>query len=141
MNSHPQSNGPTEASHDASPEFDLFNLPPEGPLTDEQWQALTGPQRFEHFHRTNPTVYGVIVQKAREWRAAGNGKLGMSLLFGMVRWVLALETKGDPFRINDHYVPYYSRLVMWQEPDLADLFDLRRAPEADAWIAEKRRAA
>lgn len=143
MNSHPQSNGPAGASHHASPDAqpDLFSFTPAAALTAEEWKRLSTPERFEHFHRHNPAVYGVIVQKAREWRAADNGKLGMSLLFGMVRWVLALQTKGDPYRINDHYVPYYSRLVMWQEPDLADLFDLRSAEEPDAWIAEKRRAA
>lgn len=64
------------------------------------------------------------------------------MLFGMVRWVIALETKGDPFRINDHYVPYYSRLIMWLEHDLDGIFNLRASADADAWIADlKRRAA
>ena len=118
-------------------DYDLFNMPPESELTAEEWAALSTPEKFERFHTANPHVYRVIVEKAREWRAAGRGKLGMSLLFGMVRWVIALETDGDPIRINDHYVPYYSRLIMWQEPDLAELFNLRRSDEADAWIAAK----
>lgn len=91
--------------------------------------------RFHAFHTGNPHVYEVLVAKAREWAAAGNGKLGMSLLFGMVRWVLALETQGDPYRINDHYIPFYARLIMQQEPDLRGIFNLREAPEADLYVA------
>lgn len=134
--SHTNRSGPGDKNAPATPDepvYDLFNLPDED-------TTLTPAQRFERFHDANPAVYQLIVEKAREWRAAGNGKLGMSLLFGIVRWVIALETKGDPYRINDHYVPFYSRLVMWQEPDLADLFDLRRAHNADQWIADRKRA-
>lgn len=129
--------GPRE-SHAGYGGYDLFNMPPEADLTAEEWAALTTPEKFERFHAANPDVYRTIVEHAREWRAAGSGKLGMSLLFGMVRWVIALRTKGDPLRINDHYVPYYSRLIMWQEADLRELFDTRRSTEADAWIAAKR---
>lgn len=118
--------------------YDLFNMPPEADITAEEWAALSTPEKFERFHDANPDVYRIIVEHAREWRAAGKGKLGMSLLFGIVRWVIALRTQGDPLRINDHYVPYYSRLIMWQEVDLRELFDTRRATEADAWIADKR---
>ena len=99
------------------------------------WSAMSTAEKFERFHEMNPHVYRVLVTKAREWNAAGHGKLGMSLLFGMVRWVLALETKGDPHRINDHYVPYYSRLIQFREADLRGIFDTRSSPEADAWIA------
>lgn len=125
-----------EDRHDPQPDlFSPIEPEPRAELTDQEWAALSPSERFERFHTENPLVYRTIVAKAREWRAAGNGKVGMSLLYGMVRWVLALETKGDPYRVNDHYQAYYARLVMWLEPDLADIFDTRRSPDADAWIA------
>lgn len=122
-----QSNDCSDTTGSTAPEYDLFNLPP-------AFAADSPAGKFHAFHSANSHVYDVIVEKAREWQAAGNGKLGMSLLFGMVRWVLALETEGDPYRINDHYVPFYSRLIMWQEPDLRGIFDLRSAPDADAYL-------
>lgn len=146
---HDDYSGHSDGRSDDAPEsstFDLFNLPPEPParaeLTDPEWQDLTPSQRFERFHGENPEVYRQIVTRCREWHQAGNGKLGMSLLFGVIRWQLALQTKGDPYKINDRHAAYYARLVMWLEPDLDGVFEVRRSAEADAWIDElKARAA
>lgn len=98
-------------------EFDLLDL------LDDSPQG-----RFERFHRDNPRVYVELVRAARLYREqTGNAKCGMSLLIGRVRWVLALETQGDAFRLNNNYGPFYARMVMAQEPDLAGMFDLRRS--------------
>jgi hypothetical protein len=84
--------------------------------------------RFERFHAENPHVYDELVKAARLYRQqTGNAKCGMTLLVGRVRWVLALRTSGDGFRLNNNYAPFYSRLIMAQEPDLAGMFDLRRS--------------
>ena len=64
-------------------------------LTDE---PLSPAERFERFHVANPAVYAAVVSSARSYRRqTGRTTCGMSLLFGRVRWVLALATdEQDP---------------------------------------------
>lgn len=97
-------------------------------------------ERFLAFNKANPTVWGTLRDLAREWVASGKSKCGISLLYGTCRWRLSLEIVGaEQFELNDHFQAYYSRALMHFEPDLAGLFDLRRAPAADAWIAQYQR--
>lgn len=92
--------------------------------------------RFEDFHRDNPIVYDVLVRLAREWRAKFNGrKVGLAALRETARWTIAFATNDVDFKINNNYTPFYARLIMAREPELAGLFDLRSS-EADVWIAE-----
>lgn len=91
-------------------------------------------ERFEQFHRDNPHVYRTLVRLAREWvNTTGRRKLGIGALYERARWDLAIAT-GDPdYRLNNNFRAFYSRLIAAQEPDLADLFELRSS-QADAWV-------
>jgi hypothetical protein len=40
--------------------------------------------------------------------------------------------------LNNNHKAFYARALMHFEKDLVGIFDLRRAPEADAWIASVR---
>ncbi len=83
---------------------------------------------FWLFHHENPHVYAVLVKLAREWIAArGKHKLGMVMLFQRARWEIEMTTKDEfGFKLNNNHVPFYARLIMDQEPDLAGVFNLRR---------------
>jgi hypothetical protein len=95
---------------------------------DEILGTKSPDELFAEFHEANPHVYDELVKAARLFREqTGRDKCGMSLLFGRARWVLSLQTSGDAFRLNNNFVPFYSRLVMAQEPDLAGMFDTRRS--------------
>lgn len=98
---------------------------------------MTTSQDFEKYHQDNPGVYAQIVRDAREWKRTVGQRVGMSVFIGRVRWTGRVENEGADFRINDHYGPYYARLVMAQERDLFGLFDMRVTQGADAWICEK----
>jgi hypothetical protein len=81
---------------------------------------------FLEFHQANPLVYERLVQLAREWkRRRGNRKVGMKMLFEVLRWEVAMRTTGDDFRLNNNYTSYYARLIMEREPDLRGLFETR----------------
>lgn len=112
-------------------QFDLF-------AERSGWTPDSPAGKFETFHAANPIVFDALVREARRWRAEGREKLGIALLIGRVRWVLTIETSstGDGFRINDHYAAFYARLLMLRCPDLDGLFELRRAYDADEWIAD-----
>jgi len=80
---------------------------------------------FRGFHERNPIVYQTLINLAREARAKGHRKLGISMLWERMRWEMTVTTYNDSFKLNNNYRSRYARLIMQQEPDLADFFDIR----------------
>jgi hypothetical protein len=99
-------------------------------------RSMSKAERFEEFHRDNPHIYEMLVRFCREWRDAGHESFGIRAPWERMRWAIAVQTKSADFKLNDHYCPYYSRLIAAQERDLRGLLTHRRADEADAWIAD-----
>jgi len=85
-------------------------------------------EEFERFHRENPAVYRTLVRLARAYKARMGRAPGIGMLWEVMRWEIALETRRHPesFRFNNNYRSRYARLIMEQEPDLADAFETRR---------------
>ncbi len=81
--------------------------------------------RFTEWHHANPGIYWRLVGMARQWKDSGHDKCSMDMLVNNLRWSYGIETGGDSFRINDHFVSRYSRLIAANEPDLAHLFNTR----------------
>jgi hypothetical protein len=84
-------------------------------------------QRFRDFHAENPGVYDELVKMARQVLARGYTRIGIELIWSGYRWNRMLRTTPDEygFKLNDHFRSRYARLIMAQEPDLADLFHIR----------------
>lgn len=101
-------------------------------------QEATDPTaRFLAFHRENPRVYQLLVREARRYReATGATKCGIGLLWERLRWLIVVETTDESPRLNDHYCPFYARLLMAREADLRTFFDVRAAGADDdtTWI-------
>lgn len=107
-------------------------------LTLSNAQDSSTAERFEKFHADNPLVYQTLVKLAREWVAEhGSKKLGIRVIWEVARWEIIKSTRNADYKLNDHLTSYYARLIMAQEPDLADVFETRSS-EADVWIAGKR---
>lgn len=85
--------------------------------------------RFAAFHAEHPEVYAALVRLARIARARGARRVGMRLLWERLRWEIVVEglgVGGDGFKLNNNFVPHYARLIATNEPELAELFELRR---------------
>lgn len=95
--------------------------------------APTIGQRFAEFHEANPHVYDMLKTLALQWHRATGKRIGMKALFERARWEIGITTTDPDFRINNNYTAYYARLLMAQEPDLADMFHLRHS-DADMWV-------
>lgn len=82
--------------------------------------------RFEEFHLNNPRIYALIVRFSREALLAGRQHYGMKAIFERIRWHIFVETRSeDDFKLCNDFTSRYARLVMEQEPDLVDFFELR----------------
>lgn len=99
-------------------------------VTDLQAPATTESKidtDFDQFHTLNPAVYDTLVALARQAKARGHERIGIKMLFEVVRWEHLLKTY-DPasdFRLNNNYTSRYARLIMSNEPDLRNVFNVR----------------
>jgi hypothetical protein len=83
-------------------------------------------EQFADFHAANPEVYDALVGLAREARRVnGRAKIGIGMLFEVLRWHFFLHTADDSFKLNNNYRSRYARKIMEREPDLRDIFDTR----------------
>ncbi len=85
---------------------------------------LTPRERFEEFHRENPHVYERLRYMSLELVANGHSRIGMGMLFEVLRWS-AMTTRDGDFKLNNNYRAFYSRMLMENEPELRDVFELR----------------
>jgi hypothetical protein len=83
-------------------------------------------EAFLRFHAENPHVYERLVRLARRARRSGAERIGIGMLFEVLRWQHTLATKGDVFLLNNNYRSYYARLIMQSEPDLEGVFETRK---------------
>ena len=98
--------------------IDLFDYQEERTIQDRFWE----------FHRNNPHVYTELVKLTRQLVARGFTKVGMRMLWEVLRWNTMMKTihlEGD-YKLNDIYFSRYARLIMEQEPDLAGIYETRR---------------
>jgi hypothetical protein len=82
-------------------------------------------RKFEEYHQANPQVYRELVQLAMQARRRGRRKIGIKMLFEVVRWNRFLQTADDEFKLNNNYHSRYARLLMQREPKLRGIFNLR----------------
>ena len=87
--------------------------------------------RFAEYHAANPAIYQALRRFALEAKRAGRERIGIKMLFEVVRWHTSVTAKDDTFKLNNNHHAAYARLLMEQEPELAGFFETRRA-KADA---------
>lgn len=88
-------------------------------------------ERFEDFHAANPQVYAGLVRLARQAVDRGHQRIGIELLFAVLRWEhMMTTTRESGFKLNDHFTSRYARLIMEREPDLEGFFETRKLKAA-----------
>jgi hypothetical protein len=82
--------------------------------------------RFAAFHAENPQVYSELLRLAREARALGAQRIGIKMLWEVMRWNLTvrIQRADGEFKLNNNYHSRYARMLQ-REPDLAGCFELR----------------
>jgi DNA-binding GntR family transcriptional regulator len=127
-------------------QFDLFNQPEDVPAVVRSiisGRTSTITERFQSWLAENEDFYNTLAEMARQFLAeTGSNKLGIQQLIEAARWNHSIRTRSADFKINNDYGSFLARLLMHDHADLVDVFDIRRADEADEWISNlDRRAA
>jgi hypothetical protein len=85
-------------------------------------------QRFARFHADNPQVYSMLVSLARDLRTRRPRKLGIKMLFEVLRWQYYVQTDTDEeYKLSNDFTAPYARLIMEREPDLQGAFNTKRS--------------
>lgn len=82
-------------------------------------------QKFEKYHQDNPHVLSTLINMTDDAIAKGHNRLGMDLLFNVLRWESMISTRGDEYKINNSYSSRYVRLIEELRPDLIGVFSKR----------------
>lgn len=82
-------------------------------------------QRFREFHRDNPDVYQELMTLVRQAVGRGRKKIGIKMLWEVVRWNRFLLTTDEKYKLNNNHHSRYARLIMEQEPGLQGIFETR----------------
>ena len=83
-------------------------------------------EAFWKFHRENPQVYDKLVALTRQARALGKHRIGMKMLFEVIRWEHLVHTRSDDFALNNNYTSRYVRIISERHPELASMFETRK---------------
>ncbi len=91
----------------------------------------THQDRFESFDRANPWVYDALVDLTRDLVHRGRKRVGIKMLFEVLRWEYERSTVGDSeFKLNNNFHSRYARKIMGSEPDLEGVFEVRELKAA-----------
>ncbi len=82
-------------------------------------------KKFEQFHKDNPKVYRELVSLAHQAKERGRSKIGMRMLYEVVRWNRYLRTTDKDYKLNNDYCAFYARKIVDDYPELEGLFELR----------------
>ena len=92
--------------------------------------------QFEAFHKLNPHVYRSVVAIALDLQKRGFRKGGMKMIFERLRWLYAIQTVGEDYKLNNNYTAYYARLVMETVPDLVGFFEVRLRQGKEPYVPD-----
>lgn len=82
-------------------------------------------QRFEAFHALNPWVLRHLEALATDCIAKGFRRVGIGMLFELLRWRYGQATQGDAFRLNNNFRSRYVRLLIERHPEWVQRFETR----------------
>ena len=99
------------------------------------------PKRAYQFDCDNPHVYLLLVACCRiakhDWRYTS---WSINTAWHGMRFWWSLTTRGDTFKLNNSYAPYFARLLLIRENDLDAFLDLREGPHSESefdWAARR----
>lgn len=82
-------------------------------------------EKFKEYHKQNPGVYKRLVELTKQAHEKGKTRVGMKMLFEVVRWNEFLQTNDPDFKLNNNYTSYYARMIMHQHPEFGEIFETR----------------
>lgn len=88
-------------------------------------QAETIQEQFANFHQLNPWVATALESLTADYLAAGAKRVGIGMLFEVLRWRYVRATEGNEFHLNNNFRSRYVRLLIERHPEWSPVFEVR----------------
>ncbi|UQA93681.1 hypothetical protein [Streptomyces halobius] len=82
-------------------------------------------ERFESFHQLNPWILEQLEALAADCAERGLRRIGIGMLFEVLRWQYGRATQGEPFKLNNDFRSRYVRSMLDRHPEWTSLFETR----------------
>ena len=89
--------------------------------------APTLADRFNEYDQSNPQVWQLFKQFARDAYQAGHGRFSAQSIIERIRWKTSVEPRGGEFKINNDFVACYARKFHKENPHLDGFFRTRHS--------------
>ncbi|MFJ8314235.1 MULTISPECIES: hypothetical protein [unclassified Streptomyces] len=83
-------------------------------------------ERFEAFHQLNPWILEKLEALTRDCVDRGLKRVGIGMLFEVLRWQYGRATRGEPWKLNNDFRSRYARRLLDLYPEWSSLFETRR---------------
>lgn len=83
-------------------------------------------KKFWAFHKENPQVFEKLEELALQAYTHGRKKIGIGMIFEVLRWNSNMSTSGDNYKLNNSYRSRYVRILIDKHPEYKNLFETRR---------------
>ncbi|WP_327356307.1 hypothetical protein [Streptomyces sp. NBC_01304] len=82
-------------------------------------------ERFESFHQLNPWILEQLEKLTADCAERGLRRIGIGMLFEVLRWQYGRATRGEPFKLNNDFRSRYVRMLLSRHPEWLLLFETR----------------
>ncbi|CAM5313704.1 hypothetical protein [Streptomyces abikoensis] len=86
-------------------------------------------ERFEAFHELNPWILDHLEGLTADCVQRGLNRVGIGMLFEVLRWSYGRATFGEPWRLNNDFRSRYVRRMLERHPEWTSLFETRALRE------------
>ncbi len=93
----------------------------------DQFEPRSSVAKFKEYHGENPNIYELFKRFALDAVETGRPRFSARMIGERIRWYTTVETRGDSFKVNDHYWPFYARLFVRDHPQYCTMFEFRGA--------------
>jgi len=83
-------------------------------------------RKFWDFHHNNPIVFNKLEKLAADAYKTGRKKIGIGMLFEVLRWYSMFEVQGEAYKLNNSYRSRYTRILIDAHPEYRSMFETRR---------------
>jgi hypothetical protein len=84
--------------------------------------------KFKEFHEHNGHILDELLKMIDAIKNRGHTKIGMGMLFEVMRWNHMLQTNtDDSFKLCNNYRAYYTRMIEKVRPDLEGFLTKKRS--------------
>lgn len=96
----------------------------------EYGKEMSNRERFELFHSLNPHVEVALANLSLQMKERGRKHWGIQAPYEILRYSPVIVRGDEPYKLNNTFCPFYSRLIMQDYPELDGFFFTREQKTA-----------